>query len=175
MGTGQAVRSPKQRIALITAVILVFLFLLKVFTASGPLLPADEEFPGIIVRVHDQLPAESINADKAAVRKRVILGNREVPHLVGYTEVVLAPNSEIEWHIAPGMYEVFTGLQGTGVIAVAKEPEVDPARSTDAAVRNVEVGPSVTVAVRPFFYHAIRNTGESDLVLLCLGISEKNH
>eukprot|EP00667_Euglena_gracilis_P024024 EG_transcript_27414 len=174
MGTGQAVRSPKQRIAVITAVAVAFVILLKLFTASSPFVPSDDEYPGVIVRSHDQLPAESV-LDSASIRKRVILKQRELPHLVGYAEVVLAPNSELEWHVAPNKYEVFTGLQGSGVVAVAKDPEVDPSHSADAAVRNVPVGPGVTVAVRPYFFHSIKNTGENDLVLLCLGISEKSH
>lgn len=107
-----------------------------------------------LIKLSD-LPEQGVSHN-AAIRKRVILGNRELPRLANYSRAVFPPGEKAGSHLHNDMAEVFTVESGCGEVRVN-----DVAYVFDAGT---------TVFVEPGDVHEIINTGTTDLVVNYFGI-----
>jgi len=160
------------RLHFVCPVMLILIGMLRLFiTSSGP---AKRPVEGLIVRRLDEQLMEGLGHGPAdsTVRKRVLLKPGEVPHLVGLSQAVLPPQGEVEWHVHETKYEVFLCESGVGIFSVAESSDTGPSSKDGFVSHDTVLGEGVTIAVKPRFFHSIRNTGKQDLVLTYFGIAE---
>jgi len=62
--------------------------------------------------------AEEPTSHKEGVTKRVMLRNREVPHITQFAQARIHAGERIESHRHPDMYEVFLVEEGTGYVKI---------------------------------------------------------
>lgn len=90
------------------------------------------------------------------IRKRVMLGRGDVPHLMNFSQSRITPGQVARAHRHADMFEVFFVQAGEGVMSV------------DGAEQRLEAG--VCVMVEPGEAHEITCTGSGELVLLYFGV-----
>jgi quercetin dioxygenase-like cupin family protein len=92
----------------------------------------------------------------AAIQKKVILGNGNLPCLTNFSQATFQPGQVAAAHSHRDMYEVFFVVTGEGTIAINEVP--------------YSLNPGICVAVEPGEIHEVSNTGTSTLSLLYFGI-----
>mmetsp|Transcript_75561 Transcript_75561/g.127071 ORF Transcript_75561/g.127071 Transcript_75561/m.127071 type:complete len:177 (-) Transcript_75561:21-551(-) len=171
-------RRNNNRVFLVCAVLFILVCILHMFgfTKSAVDDKHHHGSAGVIVRHLDQQLVERVGhgPESSIVRKRVLLKPHELPHLLGFSQAVIPPQGEVAWQVHATKYEVFTVMSGVGVFSVADSPNADPSSGDNNAISHDTVmGEGVTITVRPRYYHAMKNTGEDDLVLMYFGIAEE--
>ncbi|MFQ5527886.1 MAG: cupin domain-containing protein [Thermoanaerobaculia bacterium] len=91
-----------------------------------------------------------------AISKKVFLESGELPGLTNFSQAVFRPGDAVGGHCHEDMWEVFLVRSGRGTIRV---DDVESALAEDDCW-----------VVEPGEVHAIRNNGETDLVLLYFGL-----
>ncbi|NJK99641.1 MAG: cupin domain-containing protein [Spirulinaceae cyanobacterium RM2_2_10] len=91
-----------------------------------------------------------------AIRKRVLLGAGDLPHLTGFAQARLAPGQVAGAHTHADRCEVFFVEAGTGTIWIDDTPHC--------------LQPGCCVAVEAGEQHEIANTGTEELVLTYFGL-----
>jgi len=91
--------------------------------------------------------------------KKVMLRNGDVPNITCFSQARLIPGQTVTPHAHDDMHEIFFTQQGSGVITVDGH--------------DYPLKPGVCVAASPGETHAIKNNGESDLLLVYFGVTEK--
>lgn len=104
---------------------------------------------------HQQLAGEAVSHNPR-IRKKVFLRKGELPHLTFFSRAVFPPGAVASAHRHHDMCEVF--LVESGVGRLKGEAGVVPLAAGDC------------VAVSPGEEHELGNSGETDLVLVYLGI-----
>lgn len=92
----------------------------------------------------------------AAIQKKVMLGNGDLPCLTNFSQATFQPGQVAAAHTHADMYEVFFVAAGAGTISINEIP--------------YPLNPGVCVAVEPGEIHEVKNTGASPLTLLYFGI-----
>jgi quercetin dioxygenase-like cupin family protein len=92
----------------------------------------------------------------AAIQKKVILGNGDLPCLTNFSQATFQPGQIAAVHAHADMYEVFFVAAGEGTISINEIPYA--------------LKPGICVAVEPGETHEVSNTGTSTLTLLYFGI-----
>ena len=90
------------------------------------------------------------------IKKKVMLGRDDLPHVTNFSQAVLGPGQVADAHSHGDMYEVFFVESGAGTICV------------DGEVHRLE--PGVCVAVTPGEIHEVANTGTVEFVLTYFGV-----
>lgn len=100
--------------------------------------------------------AEEPVSHNAAILKRVLLRNGEVPNVTQFAQARFAPGQVAGAHAHADMAEVFLVEAGSGTIVV--DDVAHPLR------------PGTCVAVLPHEMHEVRNDGAAELVLTYFGV-----
>ncbi len=98
----------------------------------------------------NEIPEKGVSHNPA-IRKRIIIGNGEIPRVTNYARAVFSPGEKAGSHLHNDMAEVFTVESGRGEI-----------RINDVAYVFDE---GSTVVVEPGEVHEIINTGQTELVV----------
>jgi mannose-6-phosphate isomerase-like protein (cupin superfamily) len=110
------------------------------------------------LRKINELPDTGVSHN-ARIRKRVIIGNREVGPIVNYARAVFPPGEKADAHSHADMVEVFTVISGCGEIRINDVGYV--------------FSSGTTVAVEPGENHEIINTGSVELVVSYFSVIAK--
>jgi mannose-6-phosphate isomerase-like protein (cupin superfamily) len=100
-------------------------------------------------------PAEPISHNPE-IKKRVLLGNGEIPHITQYAQATFMPGQTGSPHAHPDMWEVYLCASGRGTIKVQN--------------RSLSLSPGTFVVVEPGEIHAVENNGRAPLVLNYFGL-----
>lgn len=92
------------------------------------------------------------------IKKRVILGNDELPHLKNFSQARFKTGQIASNHFHKDMYEVFFIEEGEGTISVNTKEQ--------------RLKKGICVVVEPGEVHEVKNTGKSDLVITYFGLVE---
>lgn len=92
------------------------------------------------------------------IRKKVLLGRGDLPHVTNFSQATFGPGQVASAHAHGDMYEVFFVEAGEGVIRVDGEP--------------YRLEPGTCVAVAPGEEHEVACSGSGDLVLTYFGVEE---
>ena len=92
------------------------------------------------------------------IRKKVILGRDDLPHVAGFSQAYFGPGQVASPHVHEDLYEVFFVEAGVGVIHVNGEAH--------------RLGPGTCVVVAPGEVHEVANSGLGDLILTYFGVEE---
>ena len=92
-----------------------------------------------------------------AIKKRVILGRGELPHLNNLSQVRFKTGQVASSHSHKDMYEVFLIEEGEGTVIFNTEEQ--------------RLKKGICVVVEPGELHEVKNTGKSDLVITYFGIT----
>jgi len=90
------------------------------------------------------------------IKKKVMLGSGDLPHLTNFSQARFAPGQVAVAHSHPDMWEVFFVSEGEGVIAI------------DGAAYFLQ--PGTCVAVAPGEVHELSNPGPAELIVTYLGL-----
>ena len=90
------------------------------------------------------------------IKKKVILGSGELPHLTNFSQAHFAPGQISSGHSHSDMCEVFFVEAGAGIIRINEQ--------------EYSLYQGVCVAVEPGEIHEIVNTGSSELILTYFGL-----
>jgi mannose-6-phosphate isomerase-like protein (cupin superfamily) len=104
------------------------------------------------------LPEEWVSHNPE-IKKRVMLGPGDLPHVTNFSQAHFAPGQVASAHAHRDIYEVFFVESGTGLIRV------------DGVEHRLE--PGVCVAVEPGEVHEIVNADSVDLVLTYFGVQDQ--
>jgi len=91
------------------------------------------------------------------IRKRVILGSGELPHLTNFSQARFKTKQVASPHMHKDMYEVFFIEDGEGIICI---------NNKEHRLKN-----GVCVVVEPGEVHEVKNVGQSDLVITYFGLT----
>lgn len=103
----------------------------------------------------EQLSGESVSHN-AAIVKRVMLRNGDVPNLTQFAQARFAPGQVAGAHAHADMSEVFFVTAGEGTIEIDGTPH--------------RLTPGACYAILPGEHHEVRNDGAADLVLTYFGV-----
>jgi quercetin dioxygenase-like cupin family protein len=101
------------------------------------------------------LPIERV-FHNPAIAKQVLLRSGEVPHLTQLAQARLAPGQVAPGHAHADLWEIFFAAAGQGEIEV------------DGVVHALAAG--TCIAIEPGETHELRNPGDSELIVLYLGV-----
>ena len=104
------------------------------------------------------LPEDQVSHNPA-IKKKVMLGPGDLPHVTNFSQACFAPGQVASAHAHRDMYEVFFVESGMGLIRV------------DGVEHRLK--PGVCVAVEPGEVHEIVNAGSVDLVLTYFGVQDQ--
>jgi quercetin dioxygenase-like cupin family protein len=104
----------------------------------------------------EKLPEQGVSHDPA-IKKKVLINNREIPNLTGFSGAVLKPGQRVEEHAHETMYEVFYICSGRALFTVNG--------------REVEAVPGDCITVEPKEKHAVKNPFDSDASWLYFGVA----
>ena len=105
----------------------------------------------------NNLPQQTVSHNPE-ITKKVMLSNKDLPHLTNFSQATFAPGQIAEAHAHEDMCEVFFVSAGSGVIRI------------DGREYDLIFG--VCVAVEPEETHEIINTGTKNLILTYFGIQK---
>ncbi len=103
----------------------------------------------------DQLPEQTVSHNRE-IKKKVMLGFGELPHLTNFSQARFAPGQIATGHHHKDMYEVFFIESGSGIIRV---------NGTDYTLE-----PGVCIAVELEEEHEVINSGSEELVITYFGL-----
>ncbi|MEO1068053.1 MAG: cupin domain-containing protein [Cyanobacteria bacterium J06638_6] len=103
----------------------------------------------------DQVAEASVSHNRA-IKKRVLLGSHDLPHLTNFSQARFSPGDIAPGHSHGDMAEVFFIESGQGTIFLNGQP--------------YPLGPGTCIAVEPNEHHEIANTGHQDLVVTYFGL-----
>jgi quercetin dioxygenase-like cupin family protein len=103
----------------------------------------------------DQLPDAAVSHNPA-IKKRVMLGRDDLPHLTNFSQACFAPGQVAPGHSHADMAEVFFVESGQGTITVDGQP--------------YPLSPGTCIAIEPHEHHEVANTGSEDLLLTYFGL-----
>ena len=101
------------------------------------------------------LPPQQVSHNPEIVKK-VMLGDRDIPHLTNFSQATFAPGQIASAHSHRDMSEVFFVSAGSGMMRVEG--------------REYELTPGVCIAIAIGETHEVINTGADNLVLTYFGI-----
>lgn len=93
------------------------------------------------------------------VLKKVLLGYEEVPHVTFFSRATFMPDHIAPSHSHEDMYEIFYVEQGQANFTVGDK---------DLLVREGDC-----IIIEPLEKHEIKNVGQSDFIVYCIGILQK--
>ena len=105
----------------------------------------------------DTLPEQKVSHN-FEITKKVMLSNKDLPHLTNFSQATFAPGQTADAHAHQDMCEVFFVSAGVGIIRIDE--------------REYDLTPGVCVAVEAEETHEIINTGAEDLILTYFGIQK---
>ena len=91
------------------------------------------------------------------IKKRVIIGNGELPHLKSFSQVRFKAGQIAPKHSHKDMYEVFLIEEGEGTISVN--------------IKEQRLKKGLCVVIEPGEVHEVKNTGKVDLVITYFGLT----
>lgn len=103
----------------------------------------------------DQIDDQRVSHN-AAIRKKVMLTSKELPHLTQFAQAYFAPGQVADAHQHSDMHEVFFVQSGHGQIVIDGQP--------------YRLSAGVCVTVSPGESHEVKNTGEDPLILTYFGL-----
>ena len=101
--------------------------------------------------------SETSVSHNAEIKKKVLIGNKVIPHLTNFSQATFLPGQIAPVHTHADMYEVFFVVSGSGTITVNNSP--------------VKLLPGLCVVIEPGDDHEVRADKKSTLVLSYFGIA----
>lgn len=92
----------------------------------------------------------------ASIKKQLIIPNGQIPHLTNFSRAVFPPGEVAHAHNHRDMTEVFFVESGLGEMVVNDKV--------------IAMAPGACITIEPTEIHELRNTGETELVVLYFGI-----
>ena len=93
-----------------------------------------------------------------SIKKQLIIPNGQIPHLTNFSRAVFPPGEIAHAHNHGDMTEVFFVESGCGEMAVDDQV--------------IAMNPGSCITIEPTEIHELRNTAETELVVLYFGIVE---
>ncbi len=102
------------------------------------------------------LPTQGVSHNPE-IKKKVMLGSDDLPHLTTFAQARFAPGQAADRHKHDDMAEVFLIESGACKLILNGDTEL-------------VLAPGVCIAVEPGEYHELINTGSAELVITYFGL-----
>ena len=90
------------------------------------------------------------------IKKHVLIENGEIANVTNFSEAVFPPGEVASSHSHNDMVEIFFIKSGKGVLVVDDQ--------------SFEIAEGMCITIEKNEMHELKNTGVSDLVVMCFGI-----
>jgi mannose-6-phosphate isomerase-like protein (cupin superfamily) len=92
-----------------------------------------------------------------AIKRKILIGNSEIPQLMMFAKAVLKPGQFIESHAHETMYEIFYICSGRAIFTIDG--------------KEIEVKEGDCITVEPKEKHSVNNPFDSDAAWLYFGVA----